>query len=189
MWAAAQSLAADKGTDAGARLREDSASAHHVMRYDDTRILSKSFLIQVCQESSLSRYVLSDRKSVSPLPSLRFATLPIMNGRLPCCLSTAFACLTTPSISCNSWKVTIRAIQAAPCGVYERGPKSFLSPGTSILSCCASRFTCQRTSAAFSSTTWVLSNGRVNFENHNLNKLIAKNERYVTDLSLLREFW
>ena len=50
-------------------------------------------------------------------------------------------------------------------------------------------FTCQRTSAAFSSTTWVLSNGRVNFENHNLNKLIAKNERYVTDLSLLREFW
>ena len=114
-WAAAQCLTADKGTAAGARLREDTGGAHHVMRYDDTRILSKPFLIQVFQESSLSSYVLSDRKPISPLPSLRFVTLPIMNERIPCCLSTPFACLTTPSISHNSWEVTIRAIQAAPC--------------------------------------------------------------------------
>ena len=53
-----------------------------------------------------------------------------------------------------------------------------------MLSC----FTCQRASAAFSSTTWVLSNGRQNFENRNLNKPLAQNERYVTDLSLLRKF-
>ena len=168
------------------------------MRYDDTRILSKPFLNQVFQESSLSRYVRSDRKSVSPLPSLRFATLPIVNERIPCCLSTPFACLTTPSISHNSWEVTIRAIQAAPCWVYVRGPKSFLSLLEHQLFHVVHRssrlqtlsyFTCQRTSAAFSSTTWVLSNGRVNFENHNLNKPLAKNERYVADLSLLREFW
>ena len=47
MEAAAQCLAADRGTDAGARLREDTEGAHHVMRYDDTRILSKPFLMQV----------------------------------------------------------------------------------------------------------------------------------------------
>ena len=127
MWAAAQCLAADKGTGAGARLREDTGGAHHVMRYDDTRILSKPFLIQVFQESSLSRYVLSDRKPVSPLPSLRFATLPIMNESNPVLFVYTVRLLDHSSISHNSWKVTIRATQAAPCGVYERVQNLFSS--------------------------------------------------------------
>ena len=166
------------------------------MRYDDTRILSKPFLIQVFQESSLVRYVLSDRKAVSPLPSLRFVILPIMNERILCCLSTPFACLTTPPSPTTHGKS-----RSAPSKQHHAESTSEVQNLSSLLehqlfhvvhrpsrlqtlSC----FRCQLTSAALSSTTCVLSNGRVNFENHNLNKSLAKNERYVTDLSLLRKF-
>ena len=161
-WAAAQCLAADKGTDAGARPREDTGGAPHVMRYDDTRILPKPFLIQVFQESSLSRYVLGDRKPVSPLPSLRFATLPIMNERIPCCLSTPFACLTTPPSPTNHGRSRSAPSKQhhaeSTCGVqnlfslleHQLFHVVHRSSRLQTLSC----FTCQRTSAAFSSTTW-----------------------------------
>ena len=57
------------------------------------------------------------------LPSLRFATLPIMLVRIPCCLTVRL-------LDQNSWKVTIPAIQVTKQHHVESksgGPKSSLS--------------------------------------------------------------
>ena len=93
-----------------------------MMRYDDTRILSKPSLVQSLTNIPCPDTCLAMENRVSPLPSLRFATLPIMLVRIPCCLTVR---LLDHNIS---WKVTIPAIQVTKQHHAEsksRGPKSF----------------------------------------------------------------